>query len=89
LYPAEILKNLHIEQDHFAANVETGLKPILAGCDVKEVPISWINRSTEMGTSSFRLLRLAPAYFFALMKILWKSWQTTWFGSKSAKPKRG
>ena len=89
LYPAEILKSLHIEQDHFAANVETGLKPILAGCDVKEVPISWINRSTEMGNSSFRLLRLAPAYFFALMKILWKSWQTTWSGSKSANPKRG
>src|SRR5580700_4162852 len=31
LYRAEILKNLNIEQNHFAANVETGLKPILAG----------------------------------------------------------
>jgi hypothetical protein len=84
LYPAEILKNLCIEQDHFAANVETGLKPILAGCDVKEVPISWINRSSDMGTSSFRLLRLAPAYFFALTKMVWKSWQGRLSGSKSA-----
>ncbi|MGH9552076.1 MAG: bifunctional class I SAM-dependent methyltransferase/glycosyltransferase family 2 protein, partial [Terriglobales bacterium] len=39
LYRAEILKNLQIDQDGFAANVETGLKPILAGYDVKEVPI--------------------------------------------------
>ncbi len=60
LYQAEILKDLKIEQHHFAANVETGLKPILAGYDVKEVPISWINRSSDMGTSSFQLLRLAP-----------------------------
>jgi len=80
LYPAEILKNLSIEQDHFAANVETGLKPILAGCDVKEVPISWINRSNDMGTSSFKLLRLAPAYFLALVQMVWKSWQTRWLG---------
>jgi dolichol-phosphate mannosyltransferase len=84
LYPAEILKNLCIEQDHFAANVETGLKPILAGCDVKEVPISWINRSGDMGTSSFKLLRLAPTYFFALTKMVWKSWQARMSGSKSA-----
>src|SRR5580700_11012979 len=49
LYRADIIKNIDIEQDHFAANVETGLKPILAGYDVREVPISWINRTVDMG----------------------------------------
>src|SRR5262249_20167090 len=49
LYRAEILKNLSIDQPHFAANVETGLKPLLAGYDVVEAPISWINRTSDMG----------------------------------------
>lgn len=87
LYRAEILKNLNIEQDHFAANVETGLKPILAGYDIKEVPISWINRSSDMGTSSFRLLRLAPAYFCALARIVWDSWRVRLFGTRDTKAK--
>ena len=50
----DILKNLEIEEPHFAANMETGLKPLLAGYDVDEVPVSWINRTVGMGASSFR-----------------------------------
>jgi dolichol-phosphate mannosyltransferase len=87
LYRSEILKKLHIEQNHFAANVETGLKPILAGHDIKEVPISWINRSSDMGASSFQLLRLAPAYFFALARMVWDSWRARLFGTKKTKAK--
>ncbi|MGB8591369.1 MAG: glycosyltransferase, partial [Candidatus Acidiferrales bacterium] len=87
LYQAEILKDLKIEQHHFAANVETGLKPILAGYDVKEVPISWINRSSDMGTSSFQLLRLAPAYCFGLARMVWDSWRDRLFRAKDAKAK--
>jgi SAM-dependent methyltransferase len=75
LYRTEILKNLNIEERHFAANVETGLKPLLAGHDIQEVPISWINRTTEMGNSSFRLLKVAPHYFFALLRTLWNMWR--------------
>jgi len=88
LYHADILKNLNIEQDHFASNVETGLKPVLAGYDIKEVPISWINRSSDMGTSSFRLIGLAPGYFFALVRMVWQSWRSRLFGAKrnEAKP---
>ncbi len=69
LYRAEILKNINIEQDHFAANVETGLKPILAGYDVVEVPISWINRTANMGSSSFKILKVAPNYFMEFLSI--------------------
>jgi dolichol-phosphate mannosyltransferase len=73
LYRADILKNLQIEEPHFAANAETGLKPILAGYKIAEVPISWINRTVEMGSSSFRIVKVAPNYAGALFRILWKT----------------
>jgi dolichol-phosphate mannosyltransferase len=75
LYRADILRTLEIDEPHFAANVETGLKPILAGYDIKEVPISWINRSIDMGTSSFRILKVAPNYVMALFRTLWNVWR--------------
>jgi dolichol-phosphate mannosyltransferase len=73
LYRAEILKNIQIEEPHFAANAETGLKPLLAGYDIQEVPISWINQSIDMGTSSFKIVKVAPDYFFALLRIIWNA----------------
>ena len=69
IYRASILKSLIIEQDHFAANVETGLRPLLAGYDIAEVPISWINRTAEMGSSSFRIVKVAPSYFRAFLSM--------------------
>jgi SAM-dependent methyltransferase len=75
LYRAEILKGLEIEEDHFAANAETGLKPVLAGYDIQEVPISWINRTTEMGSSSFKLLGVGPGYLFALLRAVFNVWR--------------
>ena len=80
LYRAEILKELEIEDPGFAANAETGLKPLLSGYDIKEVPISWINRTIAMGQSSFRIPRVAPHYASVLGRIVWKSWR----GSRSA-----
>jgi dolichol-phosphate mannosyltransferase len=70
LYRADILRELEITRGDFAANVETGLKPILAGYDIVEVPISWIDRSDDMGASSFRLARLAPSYLLSLVGML-------------------
>ncbi len=75
LYRSEILKTLDIEEPHFAANMETGLKPLLAGYDVREVPVSWINRTTAMGASSFRIVRVAPGYFWALMRTIGRVWR--------------
>ncbi len=75
LYRTEILKNLIIEQDGFAANAETGLKPLLAGYNIKEVPISWINRTVDMGSSSFRIVKVAPNYFGALVSVVWNTWR--------------
>jgi SAM-dependent methyltransferase len=74
LYRAEILKNLVLEEPNFAANVETGLKPLLAGYDIEEVPVSWINRTVGMGASSFHIVSVAPGYARALARILRRAW---------------
>jgi dolichol-phosphate mannosyltransferase len=84
LYRADILKTLQIDEPHFAANAETGLKPILAGYDIKEVPVSWINRTLDMGNSSFRIVTVAPNYAFALLRILWNAWRTRGVSRRSS-----
>jgi dolichol-phosphate mannosyltransferase len=66
-YRSDILKGLQITSPHFSANLETGLKPLLAGCDIVEVPISWINRTSEMGSSSFYLRRVGLPYARTLL----------------------
>lgn len=67
LYRSDILKNLEISSPHFSANLETGLKPLLAQYDIVEVPISWINRTPTMGSSSFYLRRVGLAYASTLL----------------------
>jgi dolichol-phosphate mannosyltransferase len=70
----EVLDELVLESDDFAANAETGLQPILLNYNVKEVPISWINRSLDMGVSSFNLLNTGPNYFVVLFKLIIRKW---------------
>jgi glycosyltransferase involved in cell wall biosynthesis len=73
LYRGDLLRALEITQDGFAANAETGLAPILAGANIREVPIAWINREAEMGVSSFKVLKVAPGYAIALARMLLRS----------------
>lgn len=75
LYRADILKNLDIEESHFAANIETGLKPLLLKYRIREVPTSWINRTADMGQSSFKLLSVGPNYLGVLLRTTWRSWR--------------
>jgi hypothetical protein len=63
----EIAAQLLFTQAGFAVNAETGLQPILMGCEAKEVPISWINRTPAMGMSSFRLARVGGGYARVLL----------------------
>lgn len=69
LYRSGIFKELNIESGHFSANLETGLKPLLAGYDIEEVPISWINRTLEMGSSSFSVKKVGLDYARTLFRI--------------------
>ena len=58
----EVVENLDLEAAWFAVNAETGLKPLLMGYKVRGVPISWINRTPEMGQSSFSLVKNGLGY---------------------------
>ncbi len=72
IFRKEVAKNIIIESDDFAANAETGLKPILLGYKVVEVPISWINRSINMGFSTFKIFKTGPNYSKILFKLFWR-----------------
>jgi hypothetical protein len=72
----EVVQDLRLRQRGFAVNAETGLQPILLGYRVKQVPISWINRTPGMGTSSFRLVHAGGGYW----KVLAGLWLNHVFG---------
>ena len=84
LLPREVVENLDLESAWFAANAETGLKPVLMGYDVRPVAISWINRTPEMGASSFSLLKNGLGYARILASLAWK----TRFGARPL-PRQG
>ena len=65
----EVVEELELSQPGFAINAETGLQPILQNRRVREVPISWINRTPDMGVSSFRLAKVGGGYWRVLMKL--------------------
>jgi dolichol-phosphate mannosyltransferase len=65
----EVVQDLQLRQPGFAVNAETGLQPILLGYSVKQVPISWINRTPGMGMSSFRLANVGGGYWQVLIGL--------------------
>jgi dolichol-phosphate mannosyltransferase len=65
----EVVQDLRLRQPGFAVNAETGLQPLLLGYRVKQVPISWINRTPGMGSSSFRLARVGGGYWAVLVGL--------------------
>lgn len=66
----EVAERIRFTQPGFAVNAETGLQPLLMGYKIKEVPISWIGRTSNMGKSSFRLIRVGAGYCQVLL-YLW------------------
>ena len=69
----EVAQSLILREPGFAINAETGLQPLLMGYQVKEVPISWIGRSADMGVSSFRVLKAGRGYWRVLYRLwLWR-----------------
>ncbi len=72
----EVVEKLQLIEPGFAINAETGLQPLLMGYNIKEVPISWINRTPDMGTSSFRLLHVSGGYW----RVLYRLWLKCVFG---------
>jgi hypothetical protein len=66
----EVAHALVLREPGFAVNAETGLQPLVMGYRVVEVPISWINRTADMGTSSFRLVRVGGGYWRVLRRLV-------------------
>lgn len=62
----EVVDDLILRQPGFAVNAETGIQPWLLGYKVREIPISWINRTPGMGSSSFRLVSVGGGYWRVL-----------------------
>jgi 2-polyprenyl-3-methyl-5-hydroxy-6-metoxy-1,4-benzoquinol methylase len=69
----DVVENLDLESAWFAANAETGLKPLLMGYRVRSVPISWINRTPDMGQSSFSLVKNGSGYAKVLASLVWST----------------
>lgn len=72
----EVIERLVLIEPGFAANAEIGLQPLLMGYRVQEVPISWVNRRPDMGSSSFRLVRVGGGYW----RVLYRLWLRCAFG---------
>lgn len=66
----EVVDALVLREPGFAVNAETGLQPLVMGHRLVEVPISWINRTADMGTSSFRLVRVGGGYWRVLRRLI-------------------
>jgi dolichol-phosphate mannosyltransferase len=78
LMRGDLARQLVINEPWFAANAEIGLQLALLGGLVREVPISWINRTFDMGHSSFKVLRSGSGY----ARVLWRFARATRFGSR-------
>jgi glycosyltransferase involved in cell wall biosynthesis len=66
-----LYRSLVLAQPGFAVNAETGLLPVVLGYRVKEVPVSWLGRSYNMGQSTFRVWKMGSSYARVLFGIAW------------------
>ena len=71
-----VAEQLVLLEPGFAVNAEIGLQPLIMGYRAKEVPISWIGRSFDMGKSSFKVLKAGGGYWRVLCRI----WLRRFFG---------
>jgi hypothetical protein len=80
LMRGDLAHRLVVNEPWFAANAEIGLQLALMGERIREVPISWINRTFDMGQSSFKVLQSGAGY----ARVLWRFARTTRFGHNRA-----
>jgi len=72
----DVADGLLLTSPGFSVNAETGVQPLLMGYRIVETPISWINRSFDMGSSTFRLIRVGRGY----MSVLWDTLRAHYLG---------
>ena len=67
------VRRLSLREPGFAANAEIGLELVLMGSAVTEVPVSWIDRSFDMGRSSFGIVESGGGYLRVLARLAWST----------------
>jgi dolichol-phosphate mannosyltransferase len=72
----DVAERLVFTSPGFSINAETGLQPILMGVRIAEVPISWINRTFAMGSSTFKLVKVGRGY----VSVLWDVFRARYLG---------
>ena len=72
LYKKEIFQKLPYSSNDFAMNAETGILPMIYGYRITEVPVSWIGRKADMGSSKFKIWKCGPGYIKVLLSLLAK-----------------
>lgn len=72
LYKREVIEKIepYLSGEGFSINAETGIYPILMKFKIKEVPVSWIGRSADMGSSNFKVLKAGSGYVDVLLRSL-------------------
>lgn len=72
LYKRTIIDHIKplLVSNGFSINSEIGLYPILLGYKIKEVPVSWIQRTASMGLSDFKVFRVSPGYIQVFIRAL-------------------
>src|SRR3989344_2514271 len=72
LYKKEVILKIapYLISEGFSVNAETGIYPILMKYKIKEIPVSWIGRTADMGNSNFKILKAGPGYFKVLLRSL-------------------
>jgi glycosyltransferase involved in cell wall biosynthesis len=66
LYKACIFRNLPWRSNDYAINAETGILPIISGYHIGEVPISWVERDSQMGKSKFNIDTAGYGYIMTI-----------------------
>jgi len=70
LMKREFADKLDLREGWFAVNAEVGLQlALIEDAKVKEVPISWINRTFDQGHSSFKVLASGAGYGRVLVRL--------------------
>lgn len=72
LYKKEVIEKIlpYLVSEGFSVNAETGIYPILMGYKIKEVPVSWVGRTADMGSSNFKVLQAGPGYVRVLLRSI-------------------
>lgn len=69
----EKIRPILISSD-FAINAEIGYYPVLLGMKIGHVPVHWKERTSKMGLSKFKILRVGPSYFRIFIRCLMMKW---------------